>query len=68
MKEESLELAKKRVIERISTMDAPLQDRVELMINLLHFLDEYEESIKILQEHRDRKKLILKIGDYDGNN
>ena len=59
MEQNSIELAKKRVIERISTMDAPLQDRVELMINLLHFLNEYEENIKILQEHHEAKKYTL---------
>lgn len=58
MKEESLELAKKRVIERISTMDAPLIDRVEIMMNILHFLDNYEENIKVLENHRILKKEI----------
>lgn len=54
MKQESIELAKKRIIERISTMDAPLEDRVELMMNLLHFLNNYEEHIKILKLHDKR--------------
>ena len=58
MEERSLELAKKRVIERIATMDAPLQDRVELMINLLHFLNDYKENIEILEKHRILKKEI----------
>ena len=53
MKKESLYRMRKRLIEVISHMDSmPLEDRVELMINLLHFLDDdkYEENIKILQK------------------
>lgn len=49
MNNESLEKTKKRIIEVLSTMDMPLQDRVELMINLLHFLNNYEEHIKVLR-------------------
>lgn len=52
MEKESLYRMRKRLIEVISHMDSlPLQDRVELMINLLHFLDDdkYENNIKILK-------------------
>ena len=57
MKKESLYLARKIIIERISTVDMPLDDRIELMINLCHFLDdkEYEENIKILSKSIDNK-------------
>ena len=57
MDKKSLYLARKRIIERISTMDAPLQDRVELMINLCKFLDdnEYEENIKVLRLNEVKK-------------
>ena len=60
MNKESLELAMKRVIERIATMDAPLLDRVELMENLVHFLQNYEEHLKVLQEYESNKKKVLK--------
>lgn len=53
MNKESLYRTRKRIIEIISHMDSlPLEDRIELMINLLHFLDDnkYEENIKILQK------------------
>lgn len=52
MNKESIERVKKRLIEDISRMDSlPLQDRVELMINLLNFLNDYEKNIKVLQKH-----------------
>ena len=57
MEQESLKRVRKSVIEDISRMDSlPLQDRVELMMNILHFLDDYEENIKILENHRILKK------------
>lgn len=57
MEQESIDRVKKRLIEDISRMDSlPLQDRVELMINLLHFLNDYEENIKVLQKHKVLKK------------
>lgn len=59
MEQQSIDRVKKRLIEDISRMDSlPLQDRVELMINLLHFLDNYEENIKVLENHRILKKEI----------
>jgi hypothetical protein len=43
MQRESIERVKKRLIEDISRMEyLPLQDKVELMINLLNFLNDYE--------------------------
>lgn len=57
MNKESIERVKKRLIEDISRMDSlPLQDRVELMINLLNFLNDYEENIEVLQKHKVLKK------------
>ena len=52
MEQESLYRVRKKIIEMLSYMDSlPLQDRVELMINLLHFLDdnEYQDNVKTLQ-------------------
>ena len=64
MEQESLERVRKRIIEDISRMDSlPLCDRVELMMNLLLFIDNYEENIKVLEKHR-----ILKKEFKDGNN
>lgn len=55
MEQQSIDRVKKRLIEDISRMDSlPLQDRVELMINLLHFLNNYEEHIKILKLYDKR--------------
>lgn len=59
MEQQSIERVKKRLIEDISRMDSlPLQDRVELMINILNFLNNYEENIKVLQKHK-----TLKLGE-----
>ena len=59
MEQQSIDKVKKRLIEDISRMDSlPLQDRVELMINLLNFLNDYEENIKVLQKHK-----TLKLGE-----
>lgn len=59
MEQESIDRVKKRLIEDISRMDSlPLQDRVELMINILNFLNNYEENIKVLQKHK-----TLKLGE-----
>lgn len=57
MNKKSLYLARKKIIEKISTMDVPLQDRVELMINICKFLDdkEYEENIKVLRLHEIKR-------------
>lgn len=58
MEQESIDRVKKRLIEDISRMDSlPLQDRVELMINLLHFLNDYEENIEILSKHKTLKRM-----------
>jgi len=57
MEQQSIDRVKKRLIEDISRMDSlPLQDRVELMINLLNFLNDYEENIEILSKHKVLKK------------
>jgi hypothetical protein len=56
MQRESIEHVKKRLIEDISRMEyLPLQDKVELMINLLNFLNDYEENIKVLQKYKSLK-------------
>lgn len=58
MEQESIDRVKKRLIEDISRMDSlPLQDRVELMINLLNFLNDYEENIEVLQKHKTLKRM-----------
>jgi len=58
MEQQSIDRVKKRLIEDISRMDSlPLQDRVELMINLLNFLNDYEENIEVLQKHKTLKRM-----------
>lgn len=54
MKEESLEKTLNKIISSMDTLKIPTEDKVELMINLIHFLDkdQYIENIKILQKGR----------------
>ena len=56
MEQQSIDKVKKRLIEVLSSMDLPLEDRLELMINILHFLNDYEENIEVLQKHKVLKK------------
>jgi hypothetical protein len=58
MEQQSIDKVKKRLIEVLSSMDLPLEDRIELMINLLHFLNDYEDNIEVLQKHK-----VLKLGE-----
>ena len=55
MDKESLLKVQKRIIEVLDGIDIPLYDRVELLINIISFLntEEYEENIKVLQKKRN---------------
>ena len=52
MNPESLEKVQEKIAEIVDKTDIPIQDKVEILINLIHFLDpeKYEESIKILSK------------------
>lgn len=54
MNKESLKKVSDRVYLLVDDPDVPIEDKVELLINVLHFLnpEEYEDNIKVLQEHK----------------
>jgi hypothetical protein len=54
LNKESLKKVSDRVHLLIDDPDIPIEDKVELLINILHFLnpEEYEDNIKVLQEHK----------------
>lgn len=54
MNKESLKKVSDRVHLLVDDPNVPIEDKVELLINVLHFLnpEEYEDNIKVLQEHK----------------
>lgn len=56
MDKESLEIVKERTHLLVDDPNIPILDKVELLINIMHFLNDYEDNIKILEKHR-----ILKL-------
>ena len=55
MDKESLEIVKERTHLLVDDPSIPIQDKVELLINIMHFLNDYEENIKVLEKHRKLK-------------
>jgi hypothetical protein len=51
MEKESLEIVQEEIVNVLNELDIPIYDKVELLINLVNFLDteQYEENIKILR-------------------
>ena len=57
MNKESLEIIFTEITNIIEKSNISPQDKIELLINLRKFLvDDYENSIKILQKYRNGKK------------
>lgn len=60
MNKESLKKVQDKIFWIIDSTDIDILDKIELVINLMHFLDEekYEENIKILSKNNtiDKKK------------
>ena len=56
MDKESLEKVQDKIADLLNNVDIPITDKVELLINLIHFLNDYEDNIKVLEEHRLRLK------------
>lgn len=48
--------------EYINSLNIDTLDKIELLINIVHFLNDYEENIQVLEEHR-KLKLIRKEDD-----
>ena len=51
MEKESLEIVQEEIANMLNNVNIPTYDKVELLINLVNFLDteQYEENIKILR-------------------
>lgn len=56
MNKESLDIIQERTHLLVDDPNIPIQDKVELLINIMHFLNDYEENIKVLEKHRILKK------------
>lgn len=57
MNKESLEKVQEKIAELLNNTDIDTIDKIELLINLIHFLnpETYEENIQVLEEHRKLK-------------
>lgn len=56
MDKESLEKVQDKIADLLNNVDIPIIDKIELLINLMHFLNDYEDNIRVLEEHRLRLK------------
>lgn len=59
MNKESLEIMQQRIHLMVDDPQIPIYDKVEVMINVLHFLspENYEENIKVLEKKRLSSKI-----------
>ena len=59
MNKESLELVQEKIAKLLNDTDIPICDKVELLINLVHFLnpEEYKNNIKILTKNNIDKNI-----------
>ena len=57
MNKESLEIAKDEIIKVLERTDIDNADKLELIVNIYHFLDsnKYESNIKTLKLKQDNK-------------
>ena len=56
MNKESIEEFKDHLGEYIDSLNIDTIDKIELLINLVHFMSDYKENLQVLEEHR-----ILKL-------
>ena len=56
MQKESLDQAIKVIIESIEKLELNNYDKLELMLNIYHFLDNYNENVRNLNENIKRRK------------
>ena len=60
MNDSSIEEFTKHLGEYLDSLNIDTIDKIELLINLVHFMSEYKENLQVLEEHRIKK---LKIED-----
>ncbi len=66
MKEESLNRIRLKMMEVITKENIDEADKLELLLNLYHFLDnnKYEKNIKVLKKENDYERFTnIKYGD-----
>lgn len=56
MNKESLEILKDKFIDIIENTNIDNADKLELLMNIWLFLENYEENIKILQQYGKKRK------------
>jgi hypothetical protein len=56
MQKETLTAVKNLIISELDKANIDIADKVELMINIPKFLDEYDENIKVLCKHSQSNK------------
>ena len=58
MQKESLKKTQDKIAKVMNKVDIPITDKIELLINIMHFLDveKYEENIKILSRNNELTK------------
>lgn len=54
MNKESLKIVQEQIIDLLDNINIPTHEKIELLINLLHFLnpEKYEENIKTLSNKK----------------
>ena len=59
MNKESLEKVQAKVVDILNDVDIETIDKIELLINLMHFLnpEKYHENIRILSLNNNKKPL-----------
>ena len=55
MDNNSLEEFKEHLRDYLNTLNINTIDKIELLINIMHFLNDYEENIEVLEKHRVMK-------------
>ena len=60
MNDSSIEEFTEHLGEYLDSLNIDTIDKIELLINLVHFMSEYKENLQVLEEHRIKK---LKIED-----
>ena len=55
MEKESLEIVSEKVVDMLNHAEIETIDKIELLVNLMHFLnpDEYDDNIKVLQKKKN---------------
>lgn len=57
MNDSSIEEFTEHLGEYLDSLNIDTIDKIELLINLVHFMSEYKENLQVLEEHR-RLKLL----------